>query len=264
MLRRRAMALSLLLAIASAEAALAGAWTRAEGEGLLIFSSGRRAAPVSALASALPEDESNTTQILVEYGLFDEFTLGATLFADLAISDFGSGALNAGVFGRYRIWQGAQSVFSVQLGYAHPLEEFVSEDFGATNFDSGPEIEMRLLYGHGIWGDWGSAFVSAEAGYDVFLEGIEDDIRADVTFGYEPWRCCLFLMSAFATVPTGEEDPSFKLAPSFAYTLWPEVERNGKKPVGPIRPRTIQFGINYDLLNSGDGLGVQVSIWKRF
>ncbi|MEM9043563.1 MAG: hypothetical protein AAGC81_02630 [Pseudomonadota bacterium] len=264
MLRLRATIVIALWVIVLAHQARAGAWTRNEGEGLLIFSTGRQVAPISALASGLAEEDSNTTQVLVEYGLFEDLTLGATLFADLSTDDLSQGTLSAGIFARKRLWKGEKSLLSAQIGYAHPFEEFVSDTFGANNLDSAPEIEMRLLYGHSLWGDWGSAFASVEGGYDLFLEDRQDEIRADLTLGYQPWRCCLFLMSAFGTVPTGDDDPSFKLAPSFAYTLWPEIDRNGKKPEGPIRPRTIQFGINYDLLNADDGLGVQISFWRRF
>ncbi|MEM1276949.1 MAG: hypothetical protein AAGH74_10525 [Pseudomonadota bacterium] len=263
MLRVGALLLILLTAVCPDRAA-AGAWTREEGDGLFIFSSGRQVAPVSAFASGLSEEDSNTTQVLVEYGLFDDLTLGATLFADISTNDISDGTLSAGLFARKRLWQGEASLISAQLGYAHPLEELVSDAFDASSIDSAPEIEMRLLYGHSLWGDWGSAFASVETGYDLFLEDREDEIRADLTLGYQPWRCCLFLMSTFGTLPTGDDDPSFKIAPSFAYTLWPDIDRNAKKPEGPVRPRTIQIGINYDLLNSDDGLGIQVSVWRRF
>ncbi|MEM7668906.1 MAG: hypothetical protein AAF317_07100, partial [Pseudomonadota bacterium] len=99
---------------------------------------------------------------------------------------------------------------------------------------------------------------------DYFGDDERDEFRADMTVGYEPYHCCLALMSIFASVPRGLDNATFKIAPSFAYTLWPEVKRNHKKPPGEIRPRTIQFGINYDLLNADDGIGVQVSVWQRF
>jgi hypothetical protein len=59
-------------------------------------------------------------------------------------------------------------------------------------------------------------------------------------------------------------DPSLKIAPSIAYTLWPYVRHNERKPEGPVRPSSIQLGASYDLLNPGDGLGLSLSIWRSF
>ncbi|MEL6478777.1 MAG: hypothetical protein AAFR17_15715 [Pseudomonadota bacterium] len=244
---------------------MAGAWTRAEGTGQLILSTGRRVAPVGALAGGLAEDDANTTQIFIEYGLLDGLTIGATLFAELSSTDLGEGSASAGLFLRKRLWQGQKGVLSVQAGYVHPIEDLFPGDFGRNGTGSVPEVEARVLYGHSWWGDWGSAFFSGEAGYDWRGDDDADEIRLDATIGWEPWRCCLAILSGFTTIPvSGDEDPAFKIAPSFAYTIWPEIPRNGKKPQGPVRPGTIQIGLNYDLLNPDDGLGVQVSIWRRF
>ncbi|MEM6932266.1 MAG: hypothetical protein AAF526_01635 [Pseudomonadota bacterium] len=250
------------LALAGGEVS-AGAWTRAPGDGLVIFSSGRRVAPVGAFAASRPDDDANTTQVLVEYGLLDSLTIGATVFADISTVDIDESSLNAGVFVRKRFWKGEQGVFSGQIGYAHPFEDLIGGNFG-TNASSAPELEFRLLYGHSLWGNWGNAFVSFETGYDHFMDDERDEFRTDLTVGYEPFHCCLALLSFFATVPRGLDNATLKIAPSFAYTLWPGISRNGKKPEGPIRPRTIQFGINYDILNPDDGIGLQLSIWQRF
>ncbi|MEM0944914.1 MAG: hypothetical protein AAGI70_13315 [Pseudomonadota bacterium] len=254
--------LCLVLCPALAEA---GAWTRAEGTGIGIFSSGRRVAPVGALAGGVAEDDSNTSQVFLEYGILDDLTLGGTLFTELSTASFRESSASAGLFLRKRLWQGEAGVFSVQAGYVQPLDGLIGGSFGADTTDSVPEVEARLLYGHGFYGDWGSAFISTEGGYDWRAEGIADEIRLDGTIGYEPWHCCLAILSAFSTVPVqGSGETSLKIAPSLAYTFWPEVLRNAKKPSGPVRPGTIQIGLTYDLLNRNDGLGVQVSIWRWF
>ncbi|MBY8977192.1 hypothetical protein KHP62_15345 [Rhodobacteraceae bacterium NNCM2] len=255
----------ILVGVCSASGqAVAGAWTRAEGDGLLIISSGRRVAPIAAFATGLPDDDANTTQVLAEYGVIEGLTLGATVFAELSTVDLSNSTFNAGVYVRKRLWQGEKSVFSAQLGYAHPLESVVEDPLGEDIYPSAPEVEFRLQYGHSFWGDWGNAFLAVDGGYDYLGNGEDDELHADLTVGYEPYNCCLALLSTYATVPVGREEATFKIAPSFAYTLYPEVRRNGKKPSGFIRTRTIQFGINYDLLNPDDGIGVQISIWQKF
>lgn len=242
----------------------AGAWTRTPGDGLIIFSSGRQVGPVGALAGGVADEDSTTTQFFAEYGLIEGLTLGGTLFVDISTSDLGGGSAAAGAFLRKRVWAGDHGVFSVQAGYSQPIEDLLPGDLGATNSSSVPEVEMRLLYGHSLWGDWGSAFFAGDIGYDWRSNEEPDEFRLNLTTGYEPWHCCLAIMSLFTTVPVDGEDAALQLAPSIAYTLFPEFERNGKKPQGPIMPSTIQVGLNYDLLNTGDGLGVQLSVWRRF
>ncbi|MEM0922448.1 MAG: hypothetical protein AAGF44_03125 [Pseudomonadota bacterium] len=264
---RHAVQIGLMLAALGLGEAAAGAWTREEGTGQVIFSTGRRVAPVGALTGRIADEDSNTTQIFVEYGLFNDLTIGATLFAELSSTDLGEGSASAGLFLRQRLWQGERGVVSVQAGYIHPIEDIFPGEFGRNGSASEQEVEVRALYGHSWWGDWGSAFFSGEAGYDWHGDAEADEIRLDATIGWEPYRCCLALMSGFATVPVGgggSGDASLTIAPSIAYTIWPDIGRNHKKPQGPVRPATIQIGINYDLLNSDDGLGVQLSLWRRF
>lgn len=245
-------------------AAFAGAWTRSEGSGLMIFSTGRSVAPVSAFATGSATSDSNTTQILLEYGLLEGLTIGATVFAELKTTDLSDSTFNAGIYARKRIWQGDAGVFSAQIGYAHPLEGLVDDSLGTEIDDSAPEFEARLQYGHSFWGDWGSAFTSIEGGIDIFADDKDNELRADITVGYEPYHCCLALLSTYATMPMGNAESTLKIAPSFAYTMYPDVSRNLKKPEGFIRTRTIQFSIDYDLLNPDDGIGVQISIWQKF
>lgn len=73
----------------------------------------------------------------------------------------------------------------------------------------------------------------------------------------------MILLSTFSTIPVGDEDASVKLAPSVTYSFRrdAEPELEGEAPPKPI---TLQFGINQDLLDLEDGLGVQVGIWRPF
>jgi hypothetical protein len=96
-------------------------------------------------------------------------------------------------------------------------------------------------------------------------DGMADDLRFELTGGYAPWRRTMGIVSLYGLTPLGQgTDASLKIAPSIAYTMWPWVARNEKKPNGPIKPETIQLGISYDLLNRNDGLGMSISMWRPF
>jgi len=250
--------------------AIAGAWTRPEGSGQFIFSSGRRTAPAGALVGGATERNLTVTQIYVEYGLFDDLTIGASAYTEFDLFDADEGSAAAAILARKRLWQNdAGSVASVQAAFSVPFESVIREEFGRSKPDSVPELQLRGLYGTSWWGDWGNAFLSTEAGYYLRSEGAPDEIRLDATVGYEPRRCCMALFSVYGAVPLGhrtghDNSSSLKIAPSFAYTLWPEIVRNAKKPPVPVFPSTIQVGLDYDVLNGDDGLGLFISIWKRF
>ena len=65
-------------------------------------------------------------------------------------------------------------------------------------------------------------------------------------------------------MPLGDGDASLKLAPSVALTMWPFLGPNDKKPAEFAHPNTVQLGAVYDVLNPGDGLALNVSVWSRF
>ena len=90
-------------------------------------------------------------------------------------------------------------------------------------------------------------------------------VSFEVTAGHAPWRRWMGIISFYGLTPLGSgADSSLKIAPSIAFTMWPRGERDEKETKKPTRPRTIQFGVNYDLLNPDDGLGVSLSFWRPF
>jgi hypothetical protein len=246
--------------------ALAGAWTRAEGEGQVILTTARRMAPAGSIFSGVPDRDTNISQIYLEYGLLDGLTIGAKVYVELSTTDLDRSSAALGGFLRKRVWQdGMGSVASVEAGYAHPVESLLGRTFSVADPGAVPEAHLAGLYGHG-WGDaWSGAFVSTGAGYHWRGDGLADELRAEATAGYRPWRRVTGTVSLFGLAPlAGGSDPSLKIAPSVAYTLWPHIRRNDKKPEGPVRPNTVQLGVSYDLLNPGDGLGLSISIWRSF
>lgn len=267
MLRSLRSVLPLVLAAAlPASGADAGAWTRAAGRGQLIVSSGREVAPVGALAGGIPDSDKSSLQVYVEYGVTDALTAGLKLYADISTTDPSDGQLSAGALLRGRVWQDAAgNVASVEVAGLVPVERFVSRDLARSNPDSTAEAGITALVGTGWWGDWGSAWTSAGAGWTWRSEGHADELRAEISAGYRPWRCCAAILAAYGARPLGGDgDASLKLAPSFAWTMFPVLERNDKKPDGPIHATTLQVGLSYDVLDADEGIGFQLAWWRPF
>ncbi|MEM6621693.1 MAG: hypothetical protein AAF674_05645 [Pseudomonadota bacterium] len=246
-------------------AAQGGAWPQPEGQLLVIATSGRKVAPISSLFSGVPEEDSNTAQLFAEYGLLPELTLGLTAYGEFSTTDDVVEA-RIGAHVRHLLWQGDYGdVMSVQAGVSFPVERWLGNGLGDNRPDSASEVDLRVQYGRGVQWDWGDSFVSGAAGLRIRGEGLDEELKGDITLGHTPTNGVLGLFSVFASVPLGErESPTLKLAPSIAYTFWPILGSNDKKPEGPLYPSTIQLGVLWDAANPDDGLTVQVSVWKRF
>lgn len=269
MSRRRRLLVALLtggLALGLPQGAMAGAWTRAAGSGQLVMSSGRKVAPVGAFASGAAERDESFAQIHVEVGLLESLTLGANLYTDFSATDLADGTVNAGLALRQRLHHDDRgNVVSVELSGALPAERLVSRDLAASNPDSTPEIGLSALYGTGWWGDWGSAWLSTAGGWVWRSEGTPDELRGELSGGYRPWACCLAMLGLYGTAPlSGNDAASLRIAPSLGYTFWPELGRNDKKPEGPINAVTLQIGLSYNLIDTSEGLGFQISWWRPF
>jgi len=264
---RGALAAALIAACAALPPpAHAGAWTQPEGDGVLIVSGGRQTQPISAMASGIAESDKTSMQIYAEYGLIDGLTLGAAVFGEIDTTDLISGSASVSAFARKRIWQDDDGyVASVQIGGSLPFESVISDVFGESKPDSTPEVTAAFLGGTGWWGDWGSAFVSGGAGYAWRSEGAANEIRSELTLGYEPWRCCLALLGVYGAMPLGGRGTgsSLTVSPSLAYRVWPEVWRNGVKPPD-ASPATVQIGLSYDVLGGDEGIGLTFAVWREF
>lgn len=242
--------------------ALAGAWTRAPGGAQLITTVGRQQVPFRQSEEAEGDAASDTFQIYGEYGLAEGLTVGGSFWLEVAPSDLDRGSALIGGFARKQLWQSeAGSVASVQLSAAAPVERWISEEFARSKPFSTAEIGLRALYGKSWWGDWGSAFLSTEAGYHLRFEDQPNEIRADATAGFEPWPCCAGMVSLHGLLPDGEgdTDTSLKLAPSL---VWHLRRPGGEKP--DLRRSSLQLGLAYDLLQPEDGIGVFLGAWQEF
>ena len=252
------------LGLLSAPPAAGGAWTRAPGEGLLIATTGRRVAPVGSLAGGPVDSDRNISQIYLEYGLIEGLTVGGKLYVELSASDLRASSASLGGFLRKRVWRdGHGGVASLEAGYAHPIEDWIGNGLEYADPGAVPQAHFAGLYGHGWGGGWGNAFVSTGAAYYWRGEGLADELRAEITGGYSPWRHWSGMLSLYGLYPlAGGTDPSFKLAPSIAYSF--RLSKDDAKADARARPRTIQIGLSYDLLKPGDGLGFSLSLWQPF
>ncbi len=244
--------------------AAAGAWTQQPGAGQVIASASSKSAQFSPFSGGRIADDSNFVSLFFEYGVVEGITAGGTVFVEIATDGAGGNTLDLGAFVRARVWQsGHGDVAAVQLGVKQDANGLLGDEFGGPDADPTNEVSLRALYGRGFGFDWGSAFVSTEAGYHLQTDGDVDELRADVTGGVQPWECCMILLSAFSTVPLGDEEASVKLAPSVTYSFRGAAEA-ADEGAPPPKPVTLQLGLSQDLLDFGDGLGVQISVWRPF
>lgn len=253
----RALAAALLaLSLPMSDPAAAGAWTRTPGETQVIATAGLRGAPLAA--GEEDDGQGGVAQLYAEHGLAEGFTVGAKVIGDFVPGDPDRGSAAAGVFGRYRLWQGEGAVASVQLDVQAPIERLFGEAFARSKPFSVAEAALRGLYGRSWWGDWGSAFVSTGAGYALRGEGRAGQALAEATFGIEPFDCCLGMLSAYGRVPVEEDgtDEQLTLQPSAVWHL--RRSEDG-------RPSTsAQLGVSYDVLNPEDGAGLFLGLWQTF
>ena len=266
--RRRTLSAAICLAALPGLAA-GGAWTQPEGQGQIILSGSIGVAPVFGVSNDVGDTESSFTSLFVEYGVMEGLTVGGTAFIELPEGSRTDNTANIGLLARKRLWQGDRGdVASVQVGFVQPLDDVMGDSYGGPGTDQTHELSLRLLYGRGFGGDWGTAFVSTEGGFHKQLDGDEDELRVDATAGYAAKPCCLWMLSGYATLPLGDaDDASLRLGPSFAYSLRRDPtgeEGDGDAPPEPEKVLTLQLGISQDVLNIEDGFGVQLGIWRPF
>ncbi|MGF1444994.1 MAG: hypothetical protein ACFBRM_02205 [Pikeienuella sp.] len=250
-------------ALLAAEAAQAGAWTQNPGAGQVISSVSRRAAPISSFAGGPADDDATFTSLFFEYGVIEGLTVGGTVFIEVQSMGSGGNTAELGIFLRKRFWQGEQGdVAAVQIGAKQPVNDLLGDSFGGPDSDPTQEVSLRLLYGRGFGFDWGNAFLSTEAGYHLQTDGDDDELRADITVGAQPWDCCMLLLSAYGTYPLGDADgAALKIAPSatYSFSLFSQTEDES-----PPKKTTLQLGLSQDLLNIDEGVGFQFSVWQPF
>ena len=147
--------------------------------------------------------------------------------------------LRVGAHVRRRVWTGSKGgVAAVQVGFSAPVERWLGDLAPDSLPDSVPEVHLGALYGRGWQTGWGNSFVSTEAGFQLRGEDADEEFRLEATAGHEAWKGVLGLFSVFSSVPLGDRnDPTLKLAPSIAYTMWPWLGDERPQALRPAAPQ---------------------------
>ncbi|MEL6775074.1 MAG: hypothetical protein AAFS07_04030 [Pseudomonadota bacterium] len=264
----RPILLACLIALMPAPA-VGGAWTRAEGDGVLISTIGRQGNPTTFFTLPGGSEDKASAQLYVEYGLFEDITVGGSLFTETGLGQEDvTGSASAGLFLRKRVYRDDEgNVASVQIGVAAPIDRLFGSTFANSTSDNPAEVRIFALGGTSWWGDWGSIFISTAAGFAWRGEGEADEARAELVTGYKKHPCCLPILSFYATHSFGPGEASLKIAPSFAYSPPPseeEIALAAEEEREPQRKTTYQLGLSYDMLDGDGSLGVTFSIWRKF
>ncbi|MEM7424306.1 MAG: hypothetical protein AAF334_11340, partial [Pseudomonadota bacterium] len=173
--------------------------------------------------------------------------------------------LKLGGFVRHRVWQGsAGDVLSVEAGISVPIEALLFDDTLAAP-DSVMDGFASLQYGRGWQWAMGDSFVSTGVGFLMRGGDEANELRAGLTVGHTPMRPLLGLLDLAVEVPmSGDEDAALIVSPSVAWTFYPWLAANDRKPIDAPTPTTLQVGGRVDALKPEDGIALFFGVWHRF
>ncbi len=147
------------------------------------------------------------TTIFAEYGLAKNWTIGgkaslqdidlSSAQTDLSFVEIGPFELWA----RKRLWQGEKAVVSAQVTGA--FEGRFSDNFGDQIADGTFAIEARILAGRSVKIGPNYGFIEGQFAYYARESDGIDELRADLTIGYNLSRSFEWINQAFWTETTG-------------------------------------------------------------
>jgi hypothetical protein len=188
-----------------ADAAIADAWTRRQGEVVVLVPVAYVVADESFDDNGDRVDREHFAMFemspYLEYGFTDTLTGGLQPKYRWVEIDTPTGeASNAGLaesdfFLRYRLWQSGESAFSVQTLVKAPLHPD-EEDPAALGRDQ-VDAEINLLYGSRIPMDHGAFLYHADLGFRKRFDEPDDEVFANAYVGWSgPDSWSLILRSA--------------------------------------------------------------------
>lgn len=253
-------------------AAYAAAWTQDSGKGIVIVTGSYYESPKifnnSGNTQASPNFHKYELNPYVEYGLYDDVTLGASFSLQRAqqnvpgnsdLSNFGVG--ESEFFGRYRFYQKDGLVASVQPFFKLPPPATDERPpLGSPNGDVG--LGGSVGYNMSIFGY--QDFMNLDAQYRHRLGNQRDQIRFAATMGVGVAQDWMVMPQAFVTLRTSDpgvtsvtqsnaDDYSVtRLQLSGVYSLDEETK--------------LQAGAFSDVAgkNTGVGRGMLLSVWQNF
>lgn len=256
MLTLRSLLAFALCLLTSAESALAGAWTRAEGEG---FSSQE----VRYFRTDRPKEdrfEQATLSIHAEYGLTDRLTAGLKVDQSMRLDDKGLGAQTGriGGFARFRLWSGeGGDVASIEAGGSMPLSGFQSP--AAPGGDDADEFRASALYGMPLSTPYGDGWADGALGFAYFTGGRASEVKLDLTVGLRPTENWVAMAQMFGTLGLRNNrsivDPDFDVA---------KVKLSVGRKI--LDDKTLLIGLARDVYTRGTDPGweASVTLWSPF
>lgn len=261
--RRQGVSCLFLGALALAPgAARAGAWTDAQGHGLVIetlFGWGGYGAPYGG--SARPGESRIGSQTYFEYGASDRLTIFGEATVDryaltAPSKDSFTGLDYSGGGVRARLWSNDAWVFSMEASaYGSGAHDTTKP---AQDGDTGPEVDARALVGHNLTLFGAPAFFDGQAGYRLRTEGPPSEFHADLTLGVSVTARAQIFAQAFNTISNGAGAPGFAAWESHIGQLSVVYALDDKWSV-----QIGGFGTLYRR-NTNSEFGALLALWRRF
>lgn len=264
----------ILASLATIPEALAGAWTRPAGEGLVIFSNefsgGSRRFDDSGRLRAANRFSKFESRTRAETGVIEGTTLivatrigrASSLPPDhlLTLQNLGQlerwNGIAAGI--RQRLWHGDNWTTSVEV-IGELIRSKRQDELGQTLGLTLPrrQIEMRIAAGYGFELGNMPAFVDANIGYRHRSDRLPADLLAGLSFGIRPHPRLLLMAQAFGelglkTSTTPQPASRLKLQASAVVEIWGKHSLQVSGTITPIGRNTIAER------------SVAVAIWRKF
>ena len=178
---------TVIIAIAYAKMAQAGAWVQPLGKGLLItqatYYSTDSYFDTNGEKQSQPRFSKYELQPYGEYGLNDWLTIGGSAYAQ-SVSQSGvnnRGIADPEIFARARLWHSDTQVISIQ-----PLVKFSSHFQRGRPPQGGSKTrdgELSILYGRNLKILSDRDYVDSRVGYRARDHGLSNQVRSDVALG---------------------------------------------------------------------------------
>lgn len=193
--------------------ASAGAWTLAPGETKIIVTTTLSKAdeefgPDGTLVS-LSEFRKVETSLFVEFGIADEITLiGAAAYRNERITDVGvsrsqSGPTHLDLGARVRLGKIDDTIISLQSLISRHTASEGEDPFGSQSGDLDYEIGLITGQPFDLFGLKG--FTDSETAYRYRPGGRADEVKVNVTLGFQPDDTWMVLVQSFNFTSIGPE-----------------------------------------------------------
>lgn len=185
--------LGLLIVAVPAGTARGAAWTRAEGQFLVVVPTSYSVATENFDSDGDRTDRRRFEMVeiapLAEYGVFDYLTVGAQpkwryVNVDLegGGSDSNSGLAEIDFFSRLRLWSEDEAAFSIQGLVKAPIDPD-ENDAASLGFDQ-VDVEGSLLFGNRFALEEGKIFYNLDVGYRKRFDTPADEIHGNAFLGW--------------------------------------------------------------------------------